>query len=326
MQVPTATLSKFQMQASIQLVTIAIITCNRAWGLSKLLRELMLLRMPDFPSAKLNILVVENGHRQRSTLSLVEHYRHAGLRIDYFHEPQQGISYARNTALRHALKHSDYIAFIDDDEWPTPIWINELLKCAVEFQAPVVCGPVLPVLPSSAPRWARQGGFFNRQRYTTGTPISYGATNNTLILSAALRRSGLSFDPRFALTGGEDTLFFLKLTEQTNRAVVWCDTATAYETIEPDRMSVRWLFRRAMRVGANMPHYDSAMGKGRLCRLRWALQGGAHVLLALPRSAWAYLLRSDVRRVESLRELGLGLGMLLGAWGGSIQEYTERHV
>ena len=304
-------------------VTIAIITCNRPAGLEKLLSALMQLRFPNFPSIECRVVVVENGTKLEAE-DQVKRYRERGLDVIYAHEPTPGISYARNHAMDSAMKLGDYFAFIDDDEYPEPTWLDELLSCAISRNAPVVRGPVLPVYPEGAPAWAEQGGFFLRGRFPTGTEVKYGACNNVLIRSELLRDAGLRFDPRFALTGGEDTLLFLQLSEQTKIKIIWCDSAVVFEDLPLDRVSVLWLLRRAMREGSNMPQYDAVLGKRRFFRLRWILQGLVHIARALPLRCVG-ILGDELQRIRSRRELALGIGMIRGSFGGEINEYGERH-
>lgn len=306
-------------------VSVAIITCNRPDGLEQLISALTRLEMPDFPSTNVRVVVVENGRKHAVTVKLVERYRAGGLEVSYAHEPTPGISYARNCAMAHALHESDFVAFIDDDEWPSPLWLNDLLSCAMALNAPVVCGPVLPVFAEDAPNWAEQGGFYARKRFETGTEVKYGASNNVLIRSEFLRESGLQFDSRFALTGGEDTLFFLQLKQRMGLHVVWCDSAIVFEDVFPERVSTAWLMRRALREGSNMPQYDAILGKARGFRLRWILQGGAHVLLALPWYLFSCLGNQQIQKKRSCRKLALGVGMIRGALGAEINEYSERH-
>jgi glycosyltransferase involved in cell wall biosynthesis len=272
---------------------------------------------------RLTIVVVENG-RKLEAEEQVERYRVQGLDVVYAHEPTPGISYARNCAMDLAIGLGEYFAFIDDDEYPEPNWLDALLWCSQEFEAPVVRGPVIPVFSAGVPLWAETGGFFLRKRYPTGTAVVYCASNNVLIRSDLIRRAGIRFDDHFALTGGEDTLFFLQLREKTDVKIVWCDEAVVMEDIPEERVSVAWIVRRATREGANMPHYDAILGRVRFFRLRWISHGVMHLMLALP--LWVLgLFQGEVERVRCRRKLALGAGMIRGSFGQKISEYQERH-
>ena len=311
------------MSDLIESTTVAIITCNRPAGLAKLLSALMRLEFPHFPTIKLTVVVVENGRKLKAE-EQVECYRAQGLNVVYAHEPIPGISYARNRAMDLAVGMGEYFAFIDDDEYPEPNWLDALLCCSIKYEASVVCGPVIPVFEEGVPLWAEAGGFFDRGRYVTGHNTKYCASNNVLMKSDFMRQSGIRFDSDFALTGGSDTLFFLQLRESTGVGTVWCDEAIVKEDIPGDRVSVGWIIQRSIRVGSTMPNYDAIIGHVRFFRLRWISHGIAHLLIALFMGVPS-LFRGDVERIRASREFGLGAGMIRGSFGQVLNEYEGRH-
>ncbi len=311
------------MSELIESVTVAIITCNRPAGLEKLLSALMQLEFPHFPTIELSVVVVESG-RQLEAEEQVARYRSQGLKIVYGFEPISGISYARNHAMDLALGLGEYFAFIDDDEYPDPNWLDALLWCSQEWDAPIVRGPVIPVIAEGSPHWGEAGGFFLRERYTTGTDAVYCACNNVLMCSHLIRESGVRFDGRFALTGGEDTLFFLQVREETSAKIIWCNEAIVMEDIPNERVVVAWIVRRATREGANMASYDAILGRVRFFRLRWISHGLIHLMLALP----LWLLgpfQGEMERIRCRRKIALGVGMIRGSFGQVINEYEGRH-
>src|SRR6185436_2437484 len=66
-----------------------------------------------------SVVVADNDPRQ-SAKPVVSDWSAAGstMQVSYCLEPRQNIALTRNKALEHA--NGDFIAFIDDDEWPTP--------------------------------------------------------------------------------------------------------------------------------------------------------------------------------------------------------------
>lgn len=311
-------------QSNISSVVIAIITCKRAEGLDKLLSALAGLELPNFPDTAISVAVVENGEKSEAE-EIVEAHRKDGLEIFYKHEPQAGISYARNAALTLAASLGEYFAFLDDDEYPDPRWLDHLLQTAFALGAKIVRGPVLPVFPKEAPRWASEGAFYLRERFPTGTTTTYGASNNVIILSELVLSSEVRFDARFALTGGEDTLFFLQLRRATGASIYWCDEAVVYEDIPMDRITPAWLSRRARREGANMPRYDAVLGqRAPLYNIRWVLQGLAHVCISLLQRV-SSLFRGEVTHLRAMQRYHLGVGMMMGSFGYEVEEYKQRH-
>lgn len=311
------------MDNEITLVTIAVITCNRPAGLGKLLAALSCLEFPHFPEIALRFVVVENG-RKLEAEGQVDQYREAGLDIVYAHEPTPGISYARNCAISLAMEQSHWVATIDDDEYPEALWLDELLRCAQQYNTSVVRAPVVSVYESEIPAWAKVEGFYERERFATGTIMKYCASGNVLMRSELLREAGIRFDSRFALTGGEDTLFFMQLQKKTGEAIVWCDSAIAYEDVPAERVSVPWLLRRSKREGSCMPQFDTVLGGRRLFRVRWVFHGIAHLLIGL--LTWLLgCFSGEPKRIRGRVSFALGMGMIQGSFGKQINEYSERH-
>jgi len=200
----------------------------------------------------LRLIVVDNDARG-SARDCVDQMS-AVLPIRYMVEPTKGLSFVRNRALSAALEDptmaddADYLAFIDDDERAAPDWLAQALRTARERAADVVFGPVISLLPPTAPRWLREGNFHARPRYPTGTPRLFGATNNALVSTRLLRRLEPRFSAEYAHSGGEDTDFFARL-GRAKAVMLWCDEAVVSEDIPADRTRLRWLAQRHFRGG-----------------------------------------------------------------------------
>ena len=65
-------------------------------------------------------------------------------------------------------------------------------------------------------------------------------SNNLLLDLRWSRRLGLRFDPRFGLTGGEDTMFTHDLVGRGG-TIVWCDEAVVRESVPADRATRSWV-------------------------------------------------------------------------------------
>ena len=103
-------------------IQISICTRKRPVMLQKCLESFQLLKVPEYTD--IYIFVVENDDNP-SAQGLVEKVaHHLPFPVQYCSEPRQGISIARNRALFNAIeKNTDYLAFIDDDEWVTENWL-----------------------------------------------------------------------------------------------------------------------------------------------------------------------------------------------------------
>ena len=194
------------------------------------------------------IVIVDND-KMRSAEELVHKYQKRGqCKIIYDCEPEQGIPLARNRTIRNAS--GDFIATIDDDEFPAENWLHKMYLCLKEFNADGVLGPVLPHFPAGAPEWLKKSGLCDRPRNITGSPIKYkdSRTGNVLFQRYVFEKDDKWFDPAMRLTGGSDGEF---LSRQINkgRKFVWCDEAIVFETVSEERCSASFYLKRQFRIG-----------------------------------------------------------------------------
>lgn len=233
---------------------IAIASYRRPTGLQKLLDSIQ----EAVESTSVEILVVDNDSAESARTVATEH----PLRPVYVVEPQAGIAAARNRALDHFSDRHHGIIFVDDDEWVSPTWLTTLTGYAAQTGADVVLGPVVSVYPKETPEWVQRGGFIQRRIRETGLQLPSAATNNTLLLRDAWVRSGLPrFDPSFSDTGGSDTDLFRGV-RKSGATILFCAEALVYEEVPLERLSFRWLRRRAIRNGivdtrVRLKHKDS---------------------------------------------------------------------
>lgn len=130
-------------------LTVAICTNRYNFFLEKCIRTIL-------PQCRGDIygLVVVNGNKavlQKITSFIRELCHHRQARIDIVWEPMLGLARARNRALQECKTH--YIAFIDDDAYPTPNWYREILYAFDSYSAYCVGGPVSLIWKVPAPKW-----------------------------------------------------------------------------------------------------------------------------------------------------------------------------
>jgi GT2 family glycosyltransferase len=296
-------------QAALR-VAVCIATHRRPEGLRRLLEALEKLefRRSDIPSVC--VIVVDNDSSRSEGLRVCTEMRDFRWRLEALREARKGISFARNRATRRALELGvDVIVFVDDDEVPTPEWLEELLAVHRTSGAEIVSGPVEPWFEESVPNWVVQGNFFDRGRFSTGTEIPFARTGNLLLDARFLRRSGLLFDERFGLTGGEDTLLTLKLKQQGAR-IVWADGAVVRESVPRSRATARYILRRYFVGGNNWTRIECLLNSSPRVKLKRAAIALARmaqgILLAVPSMVVG---RHAV--VRSLTNAYLGAGTLM---------------
>lgn len=227
-------------------LSVCVLTCHRPAWLKRLLGALA-----DQETGGLftySVVVVDNDRQHGAEPVVIEARRAARQPIDYVVEEQPNLARARNTAIHHAT--GDFIAFIDDDEFPGSNWLLTLYRTWQRFRVAGVLAPVVPHFEREPPRWVRPSGVFDRPRYPTGRLLTWNETRtgNVLFRRDIVPPDGEAFDPAFA-THGEDRDFFKRMMQAGHR-FVWCDEAVAYESQPDRRLLRRYHFRRALLRGS----------------------------------------------------------------------------
>jgi succinoglycan biosynthesis protein ExoM len=240
-------------------ISICICTYKREGMLERLLRKIARQRTENRFTYS---VVISDNDSGRSASGVAERVKaETGLDIEYFVQPIKNISLARNTGVLNAK--GEFIAFIDDDEFPEENWLLRLFEICLEYKVAGVLGPVLPHFEVEPPAWVRAGRFYHRPRHTTGFELGWAEcrTGNVLFRRSIVEGDPEPFHPEFG-TGGEDQDFFRRMTE-TGHRFVWCDEAIAWETVPPERWDRDIMISRALLRGKN----SLRQKKGRLKNL-----------------------------------------------------------
>jgi succinoglycan biosynthesis protein ExoM len=297
-------------------IDICIATYRRPALLSVLVRSLLRQKVND--SLRFRIVIVDNDAAQTAK-TVVESFMPCPVPIIYAVEPVQGISFARNRCV--SLCEGNYAAFIDDDEYADDDWLQCMMNAMEHFNAGIVFGPVIPHLPPDVPSWITVGKFFERRRYTTGTSLAESTIGNALIRREVLNSVHGPFDPEFALTGGEDSAFFAAV-RQKGVSIIWCDTATVYETIPTERTNILWLARRAFRCGQG--HARLLLKQhGHFYGFFWLLYRFVHLFATVAAALVALPMRMDIRANFFLK-VCRNLGRLSSVTGLNYREYARK--
>lgn len=118
---------------SNSVISILMLTYNRENLVSRAIESILRQTYSNF-----EFIIVDNGSTDKSG-QIADEYAKQDSRIRVIHCSKGTISAGRNTALDAA--QGDYIAFIDDDDWAEPDFLEFLLNLALENQADVaICG------------------------------------------------------------------------------------------------------------------------------------------------------------------------------------------
>lgn len=299
-------------------VAICIATFKRQELLRVLLSGITQLEFRKMPAPQVQIVVVDNDELASAegmcaTVS-------SPWPIKYVAEPKRGISPVRNRAIAEAGS-VDFVAFIDDDEVPSAHWLDELLWTQAEFAADVVSGPALPRYASDVADWVKRGGFFDRRVSATGTTRRACASNNVLVGTHVFRRVP-RFDDAFALSGAEDTHFFLRVS-QAGHKIVWSQEAVVFEAVSAERGTVAWILRREFQTGNGWVFCEAAVDSRLRSRMVWFAKACGHVAIGLANAIWQSALLDRAAVVRSLQRVSLGAGMLAALAGYRFLAYQN---
>lgn len=301
-------------------VVVAIPTFRRPAGLARLLAALEKLET----SAKMIVVVADNdaGKHEGYDLcrSLCAQYRWP---LDPVIAEERGIAQVRNTLVARALSYPEagFVAMLDDDEWPSPQWLDELLAVQAATKADVVEGSIL--FEGEGAPWA--GGFdgLSSMRRPSGPIAMLEGAGNLLITRRCLE--GLAapwFDPAFALSGGEDRDFFERV-KGAGGHFAWSDEGLAHTVVPERRRSLDWVLRRAFGIGNTEMRIFLKRHPGRAARLAEYAKI-ASALLLTPLLALILAVAPN-RAADALRRFCRNAGKLAALLGLRYNAYAVTH-
>jgi len=234
------------MTDTVPHISVCICSYKRAESLSRLLSALS-----DQTTDGLftySVIVTDNDVYRSAEPVVTSYASSAPVGVTYSLEPQQSIALARNKAVQ--IAEGEFIAFIDDDEFPTTNWLLTLFEALHRYNADGVLGPVKPYFKERPPDWVVKGQFYERQSYPTGFVIdgAKGRTGNVLLKKQLFAVAGeLPFRPHFR--SGEDQDFFTRMIDLGYK-FIWCHEAEAFEIVPPLRWKRTFMIRRALLRGS----------------------------------------------------------------------------
>ena len=233
--------------SDIKHVSVCICTYKRPVLLRHLLEELG--KQETGGLFTFSIVVVDNDHVESAKRVVTEFLATSPIRVTYCVEPRQNIALARNKAIENAK--GDFIAFIDDDEFPTAEWLRNLFTACSVHDVAGVLGPVRPHFSHPPPSWIVKGKLAERPTYDTGHVLDWrqSRTGNVLFKKEILVGCGEVFRPQFG-EGGEDVDFFERMTK-SGCVFIWCNEADVYEVVPEARCTRMYHIRRALLRGRN---------------------------------------------------------------------------
>jgi glycosyltransferase involved in cell wall biosynthesis len=299
-------------------VCLFIPTFRRPEGLRRLLAHVELLEY----ARALTVVVVDNDAAERAGQAVVDEVSPGfPFPLRCVVERQRGQTYAYNRGFVESCRQSEpqYVAVLDDDEFPSPRWLHEMVTTAVACEADLVGGPVFPVF-DQPDCWLAKTSLYQPRRYATGrVDMIYGAGSMLIRRDVLERYLDEPFCHEFAFTGGSDLEFFTRC-RRDGRSFAWADDAEVFETTPASRTTLAWLLRRHFRKGTDNTRIDRKFSRGaRDAALRWYKGLGliAYGIVSLP----AKLLAGRAAAATSLISVARGAGRIAAEFNLLYEEY-----
>jgi succinoglycan biosynthesis protein ExoM len=301
-------------------VGLCIPTFRRPDWLRKLLSHVAALTY----RGPLTVVVVDNDGEQRAGEAVVRQMQ-PGFPFPLLSvvEPRPGQTYAYNAGFAAAARQpgTDYVAVLDDDEFPASQWLTEMITTAVRYEADIVGGPVFPVF-EDPDHWLAKSDLYAPKRYVTGpVDMIYGAGSMVIRRDVLERYLDEPFSNAFAFTGGSDLDFFTRC-RRDGHSFAWADEAHVFETTPRSRTTPRWLLLRYFRKGSEATRIDRLYSSGHGTALRRWLSGAGLIgygLSGAVLTAW----RGRASIMAKLLLAARGTGRLAAEFNIFYEEYRS---
>lgn len=117
------------------MISVIMLTYNRELFVGRAIESILTQTYQNF-----EFIIVDNGSTDRSGL-IADEYARKDSRISVIHRKRGNIGSGRNAGM--SLAKGDYIAFIDDDDWAEPDFLEFLYQLVVQNNADVsICGAI----------------------------------------------------------------------------------------------------------------------------------------------------------------------------------------
>lgn len=229
---------------SIPHICVCVCTYKRPHALERLLLHLERLETGNLFTY--SVVVVDNDQSRSAETVIAAISAKFPVPVLYDVEPRRSIALARNRAVANA--RGEFLALIDDDEFPTPGWLLSLFNTCAQYGVDGVLGPVIRHFDEPPPAWFSKSGIYDRRVNPTGMAVYWKeARTGNVLLKASVMAGETPFRPEFR--AGEDQDFFRRKIEQ-GFSFIWSAEARVLEAIPPARWKRTYVLRKAALQGA----------------------------------------------------------------------------
>lgn len=264
------------------------------------------------------IIIVDNDKNKSAELTVEKFINRKNeiFSLSYFVYPVKGIADVRNELMTRAFATKcEFLVFVDDDEFVTKNWLNELVKTIIDNDGDAARGPVLAVKPEKVSKylWC----WFKREKHHDNSELSTLTTGNIILRRSSLEKYKVWFDSRFNNSGSEDAYFGMQFLKKGAK-IYWSEKAVTYEIIPTSRANLNWLLRRIYRTSGTYS-YMLKLQKEYLLVTKKAVVSLIYLILGCV--ALFGLLTNIKKRYWGVLKIAEGAGGLMGIMSIRYKEY-----
>ena len=233
------------------LISVCICTYNRYEILAHCLNSFTHLIDPR-PQHDVEVIVVDNNSHDE-TRALVEGLiPHFPFKLRYVFEAEQGISAARNAAIKKAM--GDYLAFLDDECIVNPNWLSIAIADIIQFRPSIIGGPYFGAfLPGDRPKWFKieyGDAHFIDHHYSKGFQDKFRASSGNMFVRRDVFES-VQFDVAMGPKGDqlkigeEKDLQERFLSNHVSEKIFYDPELIVRHFIRPEKMRLSYYAKRA---------------------------------------------------------------------------------
>lgn len=288
--------------------SVLIASHGEALYLRRVLNALAIQTYTDF-----DVVLIDNNSRAHLSEKIADLF---GGRMRIIHEPQVGLSRARNLAMTHAK--GKYVAFLDDDAVPDPSWLAALLAGLCQYGVSVVGGSIRLGFQAKMPDWL---GIEHRlllaELLYNGHDIpSIGASQyicggNMATYASTFERVGgfaESFGRVGSLLRSSEELEWCRRVQAVGSSVAFIYSAQVEHLIGPSRLKLSYFYRRGYWQGRSDALLESRHGRPAEFGLRSNRQNVAELIRRFAALLCSRNIRISVSNSTALaRELGYSI-------------------
>jgi succinoglycan biosynthesis protein ExoM len=304
-------------------VSVCIATYNRLELLGDTIQSV--LDQKNLLGLRFEIVISDNHPSGNAEPLVAAIAAKTDIPVRYHQNTTRNFSELRNSSV--AQSRGAFIAFIDDDEFADPFWLDELMGAMQRTGADIGVGPRLAIFPDGRkPSYDPSGRSFERHAdlepdalvplvRADGKPMYGLGTGNSMYRVATCFTDDEPFLRRFGNADGEDMEMLMRLYRQ-GRTIVWAAKAVVTEVIVAHRLAVNYRFVRARRETKVFAlHYtEHSPNPGRIKRLL-AAQGLVQLAMgcAITLLTWEF---GSKTRIGGRKLIIIGLGKMF--WKKSV--------